>query len=99
MGEVSNFLRSLYEHSSDPIITADHDGLITEFNPAAERAFGRRRAEVLGKKLDELLFPETESGQQQGRVERHVSAHAGSMLGQRSEIAAVRASGERFPAE
>jgi len=89
---------AILSSSLDPIITADHEGAITDFNPAAERTFGRRRAEVLGKKLDELLFAE-QQGAEIGRVERHVSAHQGSMLGQRSEITAVRSNGERFPAE
>jgi len=87
-------------HSSlDPIVTVDHDGAITEFNPAAERTFGRTRSEVLGLKSEELLFAPSAAGGAQDRVERHLSVGQGSLLGRRTEIAAVRADGDVFPAE
>ena len=35
----------------DCIVTIDEQGCITEFNPAAERTFGYRRDEVIGKRL------------------------------------------------
>ncbi|MFV2065997.1 MAG: PAS domain S-box protein, partial [Pirellulales bacterium] len=87
-------------HSSlDPIVTVDHDGAIAEFNPAAERTFGRTRSEVLGLKSEEMLFAPSVDGGAQDRVERHLSVGQGSLLGRRTEIAAVRADGEVFPAE
>src|SRR4030095_15107626 len=42
----------------DCIISYDAAGAITEFNPAAERTFGRTRAEVLGRRIDEVILPE-----------------------------------------
>ena len=41
----------------DAIIGMDHAGLITEFNPAAERMFGYSRDEAIGRELAELLIP------------------------------------------
>ena len=81
----------------DPILTVDHQGLVTEFNREAERTFKRPRSEVVGKKPEEILFPHTEG--KEGWVERYVSAREGSMLGKRTEITAVRSDGETFPAE
>ena len=49
--------RAILETALDSIITIDEAGCVTEFNPAAERTFGFRRAEVLGKPLAELLIP------------------------------------------
>ena len=35
----------------------DHEGKIVEFNPAAERTFGYRRANAIGQQMAELIVP------------------------------------------
>ena len=97
--EVEILKTAILQSSLDPIVTVDHDGLITEFNPAAERTFGHARSGVLGKKSEELLFTPSGEGGEQDRVERHLSVGQGSMLGRRIEITAMRADGQTFPAE
>jgi two-component system, LuxR family, sensor kinase FixL len=90
---------AILESSLDPIITIDHRGVITEFNRAAEQAFGYPRGKVLGTRPAEVLFPPTMSAGHRERIERYLSAGEGSMLGKRIEVMAVRANGENFPAE
>jgi two-component system sensor kinase FixL len=90
--------RAIVESSLDPIITVDAEGLITEFNRAAEAAFGRPRGEVLGTKPSEVLFP-TARQKQQERIERYLAVGEGSLLGRRTEIVAARADGATFEAE
>jgi two-component system, LuxR family, sensor kinase FixL len=109
IGDFDNLERSLseaharkhaiLESSLDPIITIDHEGVITEFNRAAEQAFGYPRDKILGTKPSELLFPPSMDPGQKDRIERYLNAGEGSMLGKRAEIEAVRAKGETFPAE
>ena len=41
----------------DCIVTIDHEGCISEFNPAAERTFGYRRDDVVGKQLADVIIP------------------------------------------
>jgi PAS domain-containing protein len=48
---------AIMEAALDCIITIDQAGMITDFNPAAERTFGYRRAEVLGRELAETIIP------------------------------------------
>lgn len=48
----------MLEASLDPIITIDHLGGILEFNPAAERTFGYREDEVVGREMAGLLIPD-----------------------------------------
>ncbi len=48
-------LRAILESALDCIIGADEQGSIVEFNPAAERVFGRHRRQALGRPLRELL--------------------------------------------
>ena len=50
---------AILESALDCIITFDYQGRITEFNPAAERAFGYLRANALGKEMVELIIPES----------------------------------------
>jgi PAS domain S-box-containing protein len=99
LGEVESLRQAILESSIDPIVAINHEGVITEFNPAAERMFRRGRSEVLGRKPDDVLFPPPSAGGEPERVERHVSAGEGSMLGRRTEVLAIRAGGETFPAE
>ena len=90
---------AILESALDPIITISHSGEITEFNRAAEKTFMTPRAEVIGKRPEEIFFPSANRDQQQRRIDRYVSAREGSMLGKRTEFMAVRANGEEFPAE
>jgi two-component system sensor kinase FixL len=90
---------AILESSLDPIITINHEGVITEFNRAAEHVFGYPRSEVLGTQPSEVLFPPSKMSSHQDRIDRYLEAGEGSMLGKRVEVTAVRASGESFPAE
>lgn len=49
--------QQLVEAIADAVIVADRDGVITLWNPAAERLFGFAEAEALGQSLD-LIIPE-----------------------------------------
>jgi PAS domain S-box-containing protein len=43
--------------ASDAIVAADRDGIITYWNPGAERIFGHETGEAIGQSLD-LIIPE-----------------------------------------
>ncbi len=90
---------AILESALDPIVTIDHEGVITEFNRAAESVFGHPRTTVLGTRPAEVLFPPPSMAGQQVRIDRYLEAGEGSMLGKRAEVTAVRAGGEAFPAE
>ena len=90
---------AILESALDPIITINHEGVITEFNRAAEQVFGHARDKVLGTKPSDILFPPSKSAGHQDRIDRYLDVGEGSMLGKRIEVTAIRASGETFPAE
>ncbi len=48
--------RSFVEYSADAIVLTDEQGLIIEWNPAAERVFGLARADALGQPLWDVQF-------------------------------------------
>ena len=41
--------RAMLDSAMDAVVGMDHEGRVTEFNPAAERMFGHARADVLGR--------------------------------------------------
>ena len=56
MSNTINF-EQLVQAAGDAIVTADPEGRILSWNPAAERIFGFAAAEALGQTLD-LIIPE-----------------------------------------
>jgi len=48
-------LVSFFNMVSDGVLILDHDGIVTELNPAAERIFCRNRSDLKGKRLHRLL--------------------------------------------
>jgi len=57
----SDRLAAIVEHSDDAIIGKTLDGIVTSWNPAAERMFGYSAQEVTGKSID-LLSPPGQTG-------------------------------------
>lgn len=85
----------------DAIITIDHAGLVTEWNPAAERIFGYQRTSVLGRELAQLIVPPSLRERHRGAVARYMAGEldTGSLIGARTEVPAQRADGREFPVE
>lgn len=92
-------LAAILESTHDGIVSVDDEQVIRVFNRGAERMFGYRKEEVLGKPL-ELLLPSENSEQH----ERHFHEFQQSLepwsgrMGVR-EVCGVRKGGGRFPAE
>jgi PAS domain S-box-containing protein len=83
----------------DAIVTMDHHGRIVEFNPAAERTFGHRRDDVLGRSLAEVLVPPEFRAAHQAGLVRYLQTRTSKLIDRRVEVTAMRADGEEFPVE
>jgi PAS domain S-box-containing protein len=90
---------AMLESALDCIIGMDHEGRITEFNPAAERTFGWKRDEVVGQDMGELLVPPSLRQAHRAGLERYLAGGAASLLGRRIEMPALRKDGSEFAAE
>jgi two-component system cell cycle sensor histidine kinase/response regulator CckA len=91
--------RAIFEAALDCIVTMDHAGLITEFNPAAERTFGHSHADAIGKPLVELLVPPSLRARHSEGLRHYLATGEGPVLGKRIEVQALRADGTEFPVE
>ncbi|MGE5195193.1 MAG: PAS domain S-box protein [Deltaproteobacteria bacterium] len=92
--------RAILHAALDCIVTIDQNGKIIEFNPAAEKTFGYRREEILGKDMAETLLPHPNRDRHRDTLDRYSDAgEMGSMLGNHFEQTMVRRNGERFVAE
>lgn len=59
------FLRAIIEGSEDAIVTKNLQGIVTSWNPGAERVFGYTAPEMIGQPILRLLPPERVNEEQQ----------------------------------
>jgi PAS domain S-box-containing protein len=91
--------RAILESALDCIITMDHSGLVMDWNPAAERTFGYRLDEAIGREMAELIIPMRFRASHRAGLARYLATGRGTVLGKRLELSAVRADGSEFPIE
>ena len=90
---------AMMDSALDCIITADHEGRILEFNPAAQRTFGFTSEQVVGKQLAETIIPPGAREGHRNGIARYHETGEGPVLGKRIEVMAMRADGSEFPVE
>ncbi len=90
---------AILDSSLDPIVAMDHEGRITEFNPAAERIFGYNKQDVVGKRLAEVLIPPSLREKHSEGFARHLATGESRVLGRLLEMTALCADGREIPVE
>jgi PAS domain S-box-containing protein len=92
--EALAYQAGILEHVNDAVITADENFFITSWNSAAERIYGWKAEEVVGKRGEEVLktefFNNTRAQAIQGLKDSGKFA---------AEVTQVRKDGTRFPVE
>lgn len=90
---------AILNSSLDCVIAIDHEGRITEFNLAAERTFGYRRDEVVGKYLADVIIPPSLRERHRDGFARYLDTGEARVLGRRVEMTARCADGREIPVE
>ena len=85
--------------SLDCIIVMDEEGIVREWNPAAEHTFGWTRAEAVGCLLGSLIVPEELRQRHQEGLVRAARTGESRIMGQRLRLPALRKDGSTFTAE
>ncbi len=90
---------SILDTALDSIITSDETGRITEFNAAAESAFGYKKQDVIGRQMSDLIIPHRYRERHRDGMKRYLATGEAHVLGRRIEIEGLRADGSEFPVE
>ena len=89
-------LRAVVETAVDAIITIDERGRIDSTNAAAERMFGYRRDEMLGRNVS-LLMPVPYRLEHDSYLARYLHTGEARIIGIRREVIGARKDGTTFP--
>lgn len=88
--------RSIIESAVDGILVIDSRGRIEAFNPAAERLFGYREAEVLGRNVS-MLMPSPYREEHDGYLHHYLATGLAKIIGIGREVSGMRRDGTVFP--
>jgi PAS domain S-box-containing protein len=61
-------IQAIFRNAPDAVVVVDNQGIITKWNPEAERIFGWKENEIKGQVLSELIIPERSRGKNESDV-------------------------------
>ncbi|MBT5665178.1 MAG: PAS domain S-box protein, partial [Rhodospirillaceae bacterium] len=97
--DVQARLSDILKIAPEAIVSMDATGQIMVFNDAAERIFGYRADEIIGRNLD-ILLPERFRANHMEYLEGFIDSEVESRpMSQRGEISGLRKDGMEFPIE
>ena len=91
--------RSISSTALDAILMIDNDGRLLYWNPAAERIFGYRSEEALGRNVHDLLAPKYYATDFERGFAAFQETGKGEAIGEIRELEAIRKDGSLFPIE
>lgn len=77
----------------------DQNGLIFDWNHQAEVIFGRKKEEVIGMRLPEMIIPSRFYFAHENGVSQFLKTKVGPIINKRTELTALRRDGCEFPIE
>ncbi len=94
--ESESKLQTITHAAGDGIVMMDDQGKISFWNPAAERIFGYREDEAIGKNLHTLIAPPEFYREFSENFHAFRETGKGTAIGQARELEAIKKDGSRF---
>ena len=94
----ANWLERLIGTTQDAVVSIDRRGCIVMFNAAAERVFGYSAAEIVGRKVNELMA-EPYATEHDGYITRYERTGEPRAIGRIRTVEGRRKNGDTFPLE
>jgi PAS domain S-box-containing protein len=91
--------RAILESSLDGVVVFRSSGEILEFNAAAETMFDRRRQDVIGLNVADIIMPAPLRDAHNGSLVHYVKRQTNGIINERVEMPAARADGSEFRVE
>ena len=92
-------LRAITESAFDAVVMTDSEGKAVYWNPAAEHVFGYSAEEIIGRKVHDVLAPQSCLEQLRREFSESVKAGGGNAVGNLIELQVVRKDGRKIPVE
>ena len=89
----------ILDRAHSAVVSMDERGVVTYWNPSAERSFGISRDQAIGRRVVDLIVPERFRSAHEAGLERFLSDGSGPVLDRRIELSALKADGSEFPIE
>ena len=89
----------IMESAPDAIVGMDDIGVINVWTAQAEKTFGWKQNEVLGKKMSEVIIPEKYRVAHENGLKNYRLTGIGPVLNRLIELTAIHQNGKEFPAE
>ena len=92
-------LNAIVANLMDGLITIDESGIIESFNPAAEKIFGQRAEDIIGRNIN-LLMPTAIAGKHNNYLKHYCENGTGNLIGMGPrEVEALHKDGHIIPVE
>lgn len=90
--------KHMIENVADGVVSINQSGAILSFNLAAEKLFGYRATEIIGRNVS-LLMPEPYRSEHDSYLARHHAGQSAGIIGKQRELTGQHKDGTIFPLE
>lgn len=91
-------LRSIFDTAPEAMIVINEEGIVQSYGASAERMFGWRPAEVIGRNIS-ILMPQPFRDQHDGYLQRYLQTGEKRIIGIGRIVVGLRKDGATFPME
>lgn len=95
---VETKIKSILNSALDSIVTINSAGMVTSFNPAAEKLFGYEESFILGRNVN-IIVPEPHKSKHDKYISDCVKGGPTRIMGEVVQQSALKNNGEVFPVE